>query len=298
MLYMDWKCNWQVVIIANFPHQYISSQVSQLIVKVWFCTSLTKMLNPSVFLPWWTCRSDTPFVDLKEAAESGCSAYFPLNRSLPSGTVVSIELGFIDKRNCTQEAIDFGTALVDTAVCRCSHAISDVLSSLQFLVGPLPNADLPASFLPTEQDEESITREESQDVGEGSKNVSGPSMVESYDFAMLLKNRTLEAAFAAQRNTHLGKVDIFVLVVCFCAFVLLSVLQLDRYDVNVSPYLKTRLDLFYSFPALLLLNSYMRGFCKAHWELLLAYLLATLALWLRHNRLHTDSADSPPYYIE
>lgn len=238
------------------------------------------------------CRENTQFIDLKPAAELGCNAFLSVSRALPSGTAIAVVLGFKNRSDCTPAAAELANVLVDTAVFHCGDIISTVFASMAALVAPPPYPGLPRSFLPYQEQPGGSGNEFDAPIKRSCAS-NDALEISNNNFTLQFKDHRIEAAFAAQYNTNLARMDLFGLLICSCGLLASMFDPMGKFNLDESAHVQVWRASFFLLPALLLLlNERTRALYYAHRDCILIYYFTTTTLWYRHVRNYIDFVDA------
>ena len=235
------------------------------------------------------CRVNQ-YHDIDPAIGSGCNAFVSVGTALPSGTAITIILGFQNSKYCTPDSYDRAKTLLSITIKECTGLVDDILSATSLLVAPPP---IPQSEHNSDDEDEEEEEEDNEDsrinryvqtlewqISHGMT----PANYAHNKFTLEFDDPRLESAFTAENNAKLLGRDAFgyFLSLCMSVFIAFAPLKIKGSASYGSWREQWRWCMFY-LPSSLLFNKNMLPIYCRHREALVAYSYLTAAFWTMQN---------------
>jgi hypothetical protein len=229
------------------------------------------------------CSNVARFLDLKPAADWGCTAFLSLATAISSSTFVAVVVGFKKRSDCTPCAIRAAKSVLSTAANQSRESIINILAVTEMLVAPPPLPGLEQDGVETDDEDDFIEEEVEINIRSSAATSLANEEIPRDRFTLQFHDHHLEKAFAAWHNNNLTRMDVFGLSLSLCSAIFMLFAPYSAFN-KVSR--ATGVSAWWSVPAVLPLLLFTtprsRAFYAKHREMIIIYVFAFVTHWQFH----------------
>jgi len=247
--------------------------------------------TPSLF-SIFPCSNPSRFLDLKPAADWGCTAFLSLAMAVSSSTLIAVVVGFKRRSDCNPISIRAAKNVLSTAATKSRESIINVLAVTEMLVAPPPLPSLEGDNTESDNDEDFIEEEVAINSFSSSGLVLAHEDIPRDRITLQFNDHRLEAAFAAWHNNNLSKMDMFGFTFCLASAIFILFVPYTAFNKVAQA---TGVHVWWSIPAilpLLLFTTSRSGwFYTKHREMILMYVFLFTSHWQLHVENYMNSVE-------